>query len=344
MKSACLALVIFSILCHVNGFNTPIGVFRTQDDLVHQVVKLIADNTKNVQKDDENYVAVAEIRKRRNVNVTAVAYVESDLNSCSMPSSSIRSFCGTSYTSPTIMVKRLDKAMGLIANSFSTLQVTLGSTCSSAVKQILCTGAYPRCSSDSTVATYGSIASGCSGLSSCPANTISLNGQTGTQICTLSGRQISLTSCGRYSMNSLNPFQCGTLPSNITFPTWLIPELPGQSAAITNLRNTLSRAGIGTSCTNRWVRISCRNVPFCSSDSKKLLGVISRQECEAAINCLPNNLQAAIKLLYECNIFPDQNAQTYEVPPNQGYTNHASSVVVGSFLFYAICSLLSLFF
>lgn len=201
-----------------------------------------------------------------------------------MPSSSIRNFCGITKSSPTLLVRHQAKSVELIARGFSTLQARFGSTCSNAIKTVICDGGYPECSSDFSTATYKSFASGCSKLSSCPASIANFDGQSGAQVCQLSGKVFDLKKCAKYSSSSISSAYCENLPYNITFPTWLLPALPGRGLDISNLRNALSYSGASSSCITKWTRFGCLNIPFCSSDKQKILGVLTHQDCESAIN------------------------------------------------------------
>ncbi|RDD45752.1 hypothetical protein TrispH2_002104 [Trichoplax sp. H2] len=154
--------------------------------------------------------------------------------------------------------------------------------------------------------------------------------------------------------NAAITLYCQALPVNITFPTWLIPNLPNEDSAISKAVSDLQSSGVSASCTNKWISLLCHKVPFCSSHKKKLLGSVSRQECNSAVNCLLSTSQAAFRDNIDCHMFPDQNAPVYNPcgqtnappsqingPSSQKHTNHASTVVLGSFLFYVICSLLA---
>lgn len=57
---------------------------------------------------------------------------------------------------------------------------------------------------------------------------------------------------------------------------------------------------------------------------------------------LPGNIQTALKLLYECNIFPDRASASVQLSSDQGYSGHAISLAVGSAALYLICLFLSI--
>lgn len=172
----------------------------------------------------------------------------------------------------------------MIVDGFSNIQSAFGFNCANIVKQVLCKGMIPQCSSNRTIATYGSFASACAGMSACPSSLINFNSMTGPQICADNGRQIQLTTCQKYNVGTLNTQFCGQLPSNITFPSWMIANLPSLSTSIGSLKSTLQRGQVSTDCTNKWIKLACVAPPFCSADRKKILSAVTKQQCETAIN------------------------------------------------------------
>ena len=121
-------------------------------------------------------------------------------------------------------------------------------------------------------------------MSSCSSTLININGQTGAQICAGAGRSIDLTTCGKYSVGSFNSQLCGQLPANITFPSWMLPNLPGISATVGSLKVQLERGRVSQDCVNKWVKMICVNAPFCDAARSKALSAVTKQQCQAAID------------------------------------------------------------
>ncbi|RDD45755.1 hypothetical protein TrispH2_002103 [Trichoplax sp. H2] len=271
---------------------------------------------------DEKQLAMEVVEHIRQIRSTQpiVAWISGNSAGCKRLPSSARSFCGTDYNSPATYVNSIGPIFSTLQASFSLLQQTLGSTCTNALKTILCQGALPRCSSDSSTATFGNFQSACTSLNSCGViNIPNIGSQSFSQYCKQSGRTFSLITCSKFSGSTLNSQYCGALPANITFPNYLLQNMATLGAAISALQTTFSTGGVSNSCRAKWTNMVCVLTPFCSSDKSKQLTAVTRQQCQAAINCLPSGLQNSLSSVYNCANYPDSSGATVCMPPGEAY-------------------------
>ncbi|RDD45754.1 hypothetical protein TrispH2_002102 [Trichoplax sp. H2] len=122
--------------------------------------------------------------------------------------SSVRSFCGTDYNSPTYYVDTVGATFSAVQLSFSLLQHTLSSNCTNALKIILCGGAFPKCSADSSTATNRNFQSACSALNSCGSNFPNL-------VENLAARAVAISALQTAFSNAAVTSTCGTKWTNI---------------------------------------------------------------------------------------------------------------------------------
>lgn len=211
-------------------------------------------------------------------------WVEGDLNSCVKPTSIMQTFCQMNYTVPQIIVRRVTKTLHFIINNFAILQTQMSYTCRNSLKEVLCKGSLPKCSDDRKTASFLNYRSACSSLSSCGSNLVNLNGLNTQSLCQESGQQFTLTRCLKSPLTSLNTQYCGALPKDIAFPAWIQPVLFRQTAVISSLKSTFDSSKVSASCTNQWITMTCTSTPFCSSDRKKIVSGVTKQQCDSAIS------------------------------------------------------------
>ncbi|EDV27107.1 uncharacterized protein TRIADDRAFT_54734 [Trichoplax adhaerens] len=241
--------------------------------------------------------------------------------------SSVRSFCGTDYNSPTYYVDTVGATFSAVQLSFSLLQHTLSSNYTNALKTILCGGAFPKCSADSSTATNGNFQSACSALNSCGSNFPNLGPQSFLQYCNESGKTFSLRTCSKFKAGTFSSQYCEALPANITFPYYYsVENLAARAVAISALQTAFSNAAVTSTCGTKWTNIACVLIPSCSSDRTTVLSAVTKQQCQDAINCLPSSLQNSYRIIYNCSAYPDSNSTTVCTPSGEAYRSAGITV------------------
>ncbi|EDV27111.1 uncharacterized protein TRIADDRAFT_54738 [Trichoplax adhaerens] len=324
MRFTLIVLGLLLVTCKIDQAHSHIAAFSEDDDFLRKLVEAAAKGSKEIV-DDSIKAEINHIRKIRATSNTVKAWLDSDLNSCSLPSSKIGIFCNISYNSPTMLVRRLTKVLEFVIDRFSNIQSQFGSNCANIVKEIMCKGFIPQCSVNGSTATYGTFASSCAGMTACSSNLINIEGQTGPQICARAGTKIQLTQCQKYSPGTINSQICGSLPTNIVFPGYLTTDIQRKTLSIAASKTQLEKANVKKSCVDRWMKLLCVNTPFCSSDRKKLYSAVTRQQCQAAFNCLPSSFQGSS--LLDCTVYPDQTSASVTLPPDQAYSGGGTATV-----------------
>ncbi|EDV20140.1 uncharacterized protein TRIADDRAFT_61336 [Trichoplax adhaerens] len=232
---------------------------------------------------------------------------EGALNSCMQPSNRIMSFCNMSYSVPSSYMRGIAKQMDFIVDYINTRASSFTPQCLFNTKEVLCKGLLPKCSSNLTTASYLTITQPCLSLTSCPNGIFTTISRTPASLCNLSGRQFSLNTCVSSRITSLSPGICGTFP-NVTVPPWAVPILQRQGASVLALRVGYNLLGVSSDCINRWTKFACQASTACNATQD---GIItfgwSREECTAAVNCLPDAIKTPTAGQLDCNIYPSSS-------------------------------------
>ena len=186
-----------------------------------------------------------------------------------------------------MIVHRIDPILVPVVDAVNKNNLITAS-CKDTIKEILCKGFFPQCSSDGSTATYATFTSACTNIALCGNNAVNINGIDTRKICSNSGQTVDLKSCVKYTSNvpgtSGNHNPCGPLPANITFPSLSIDDLARNRLIANSLNRIFQSQGVTTACTNQWYKMLCSSTPYCSPDQSKVLTAVTMQQCESAIS------------------------------------------------------------
>ncbi|EDV22026.1 hypothetical protein TrispH2_010510 [Trichoplax sp. H2] len=328
-------------MCVVDGgHSSHLSALSGHHGLLQEIIDIIKQDSGKVASEEIAYKNPYEsfhiIQRRAASPGSVTVWVEGDVNQCVKPSASIMSFCDVNYLVPATIIKRTTKTLHFIISNFNILQRQLSTTCQNSLKDVLCKGTLPKCSSDTKSATYLDFSRSCSGLKTCGSKLVNVNGLNTQAICQSTGQQFTLSTCVKSSLASINSMYCGPLPKDIAFPSWVVPNLYQQSAIIASMKSSYAAAGVSAFCSDKWIKMSCTTIPFCSTDRRKIVSSVTKQQCQSAISCLPTTTQNVLALAWDCNAYPDEKSQKMTMSDSQAYPNGASGLTVNIALLFVI--------
>ncbi|EDV20141.1 uncharacterized protein TRIADDRAFT_61337 [Trichoplax adhaerens] len=208
---------------------------------------------------------------------------------------------------PSYIVDTAAKQMNYIVDYMNTQTSKYTSACVTAARDIVCKGLLPQCSSDFRILSFLSTSKSCQSINSCPTGLFTAIGRTSAALCSLSGKQYSLTTCVNPAITNINSVHCHALP-NITVPSWIVPVLKAQGNAINAQRLAYSLVGVEQSCTSQWTNFLCRSLVSCNHDQNRIISFgWSKEECTSSLKCLPAILKTSTEDQFDCNIFPSKS-------------------------------------
>lgn len=193
------------------------------------------------------------------------------------------SFCNVNYSVPSSIIDGNVKHLNFIVDYMNTNAASYSAQCLVHVKNIVCSGLLPKCSSDLTTLTYASTTQSCLSISSCPTGLFTAMGRTAATLCVLSGRQFQLNSCVNSGITTLNGLYCSAFP-NITVPAWTIPNLQRQATDVITARIGYAAIGVSGDCIDKWTKFICNAVTTCNAEKTRVISSgWSKEECTDAI-------------------------------------------------------------
>ncbi|EDV21904.1 uncharacterized protein TRIADDRAFT_59591 [Trichoplax adhaerens] len=293
--------------------------FNLLDNTVHLMMQQPVASNFTMEKR-----SLEQTREIAKPNVTV--WIAGDIDSCSLPDENIRSFCKIEYKVPTVIAKRTSRLFQFIIKNFKILKSQMLTDCLYSLKEVLCKGTLPQCSKDTVTASYSNIQQACAQVRWCTSSFTSLTDQSWMQSCQVSGQTFDLKVCKKANVTSINLQNCGPLPKQITFPTWIIPNIEQKSKSKALIRRSYSHEGVNSRCIDKWVNMYCLSAPFCSSHHNKIVSGITQQQCQSALNCLPDRIRKFLLLTVDCNAYPDENSEKEIMSSECAYSNGTESI------------------